>query len=457
MAGYDARMDGDELIVLEGEELAALGPLQEESVGGVHVPKKGSVIAEDGTVQIAVIRPCQSRGKRLRGLAPVYEASMLGRNASVFSGWHMWMGHISEGLREAIEEIEEKLEERGAATNRNIARDLGGRIVETWFDPDYVTAADEENGYRRGAVMAKAIPYPAAKAILECDPQGLAVSIACWPTAAREGAPSWDPKGKGMIIEGFRSQPVGSVDWVLRPGAGGGVVREAEERAVSILVSHYDAVHEAVTDLKEPLMGRLAELKADATPEQVREALAADHPELAEKLDATPPESVIVPTMSEQEIAEQAAEAEARIQFTLQEQMESFLEERRQLDELAGLAETQIDAAGLGKKMTANLKGRYAASSVVLESLEATEDKSVEEVLREAVEADITEIQELLAEAQGKPVVAGLGGETVTEGDDGEGEDKKSKPTGAFRTFVSESVGKDLSDEEFKTIVEEAI
>ena len=55
-----------------------------------------------------------------------------------------------------------------------------------------------------------------------------------------------------MVIEGFRRDPQGSVDWVLSPGAGGGVV--SEERAVSLLESIYDPAHGPggrMTDLSE--------------------------------------------------------------------------------------------------------------------------------------------------------------------------------------------------------------
>lgn len=462
-------------LVLEGEELRAEGPIIEEGAGRVHVPKKGSIFEEDGSVQVAVIRPCISRGKRIRGLAPIYEADMLGKNARVFEGWHMWMGHLTEGLAEAVDGLQEKLEE--AAANRNIARDLGGRVTETWFDPSYVGSDDDSMGYRPGAIMAKVIPYPAAKAILECDPQGLHVSIAAWPTSARKAKTSWDGNQIGMAIEGFRATPRGSVDWVLRGGAGGRLdertLKEAEAVAVSALEGYYSPPR--VTD-PDPSEETMAEIDfTNMTQEQLLENLKESNPDLHKKLTAQVAGQVETrlleanPGLSEEKVAEIVSKAvseaveetETRLTAKIEEAesgTSELLEEREGYKLLEKAAEKQIKAAGLKPKATQDLLNRYRVlpsgpTNALL--VEATDEASAEEVLREKIEADITYVQELLEEASSGPQVRGLGGtaRSTTSASGG-------KKTNEFRQFLKESASpdaEDLKDEDLKTLVQEGI
>jgi hypothetical protein len=453
--------DEIEELVLEGADLAAEGPLLEEGAGRVVVPRKGSLFDSDGRVSLAIIRPCQSRGKRLRGLAPIYEASMLGRNADVFKDWHMWMGHLPVSLAESLERLEE-------ATGRRLFSELGGRIVETWFDPEFRQLSDDDFGYRPGALMGKAIPYEASRKILEADPDGLHVSIAAWPTKAVQGAPSWDPAGKGMIIEGFRRTPRGSVDWVLRGGAGGTPVREAEQLAIHVVESLYETEKEEGSAMPE------------ITAEQARllETLQAKAPALLEafdlpKLTPAPPARVeetdrpVAFTRADAEamLAEQKAEFEAALEerdALVEEEVERRLEEREQCRVLERVATQLIERAGLPPQWTADLKRRYSVlpsgpSSALL--VEATEELDAEGVLRERVEEDIKHAVRLINEAGGVPRVRGLGGGAgVREAASGTAT-RRGKP-GAFREFIQESRprGADpLKDEDIKTMLREGV
>lgn len=461
-------MDPDEDLILEGDALRAEGPCIEEGVGRVHVPTKGKLFADDGTVQVAIIRPCVSRGKRLRGLPPIYEPSMLGRNAGVFESWHMWMGHLTEAMRESIEEMEELLRE--AALNRNIARDLGGRVLETWFDPEYRGKDDDSLGYRPGSVMGRVIPYPASRAILECDPEGLHVSIAAWPTSAKKAVASWDPKAAGMAIEGFRRTPQGSVDWVLRGGAGGRVdervLRETEALAVSALGTLYSPGR-----IKSEEQNQMDLTKI--TKEQLLETLREQNPGLAAQFAAPAPAPVVAQTpvgVSVDDVSRIVQEAVTKATtdltatFTTKlEEAESAVEERAQ--EIVGerdgfrllekAAHTQIKAAGFGEKVTEDLKSRY----MVLPSgptpallVEAAGDKSVEDVLREKVEADIVYVRGLLEEATSRPRVTGLGG-------GGGGAPAQPQGRNLIREFLQEGSGsaEPLKDEDIKTLVQEGV
>lgn len=471
-------------LVLEGEELQREGPCIEEGVGRVVVPSRGKLFADDGTVNVAVIRPCVSRGKRLQGLPPIYEPTMLGRNAGVFEDWHMWMGHMSVPLREALEELEESLEQlQEAAAGRRLFSELGGRVVKTWYDPDFRSKEDDTNGYRPGAVMGKVIPYPASKQILEADPDGLHVSIAAWPTSARSANPSWDPGIKGMAIEGFRTRPRGSVDWVLRGGAGGRPVSnqltEAEAAAVSALGSFYSLPRPAPTRRKETMSG--IDLKS-ADAKQLREQLLADNPALAEELGIKAPAPTPGP------VAESAtsgvmtvAEVEALVERKLAEQrttltqeftaklgeaesdvetaVEEALQEARLAETNEKLAHRLIKASGLPARWQEDLLRSFSVSPAGVPAALLTESEvdekgetiSAQDVLKNRVTESIQHARDLIADAGGRPRVTDLGGAAPR---------KVAAPKhSAFRDFLVES-GDDLGEkpeETIKNIVQEGI
>lgn len=423
--------DASDNFVLEGEDLQAEGPCVEEGVGRVVVPKKGKLFADDGTVEVAIIRPCVSRGRRLKGLPPIYEAEMLGRNAGVFTDWHMWMGHMSAPMRQALEELEEQLQE--AASPRRLFSELGGRVMRTWFSPDLRMAEDDTHGYRPGGVMGRVIPYPASKQILEADPDGLHVSIAAWPTSARSASPSWDPGTRGMAIEGFRSKPRGSVDWVLRGGAGGqpiGRLTEAEERAASTLGSYYSLPISRPSPGKDGMAG--IDLKT-ATAEQLREQLAADNPALAEalgiKAPPAPPAPATSGSLTQADLDRALAEQETRINASwakkLQEHdddvegaVDEALQEHRLAEANQRTARALITKSGLPERWQEDLLVRYSilpsGASRALLTEEETDDKGVtvsaQDVLKNRVAEDIQHARDLISASGGVAQVTGLGG-----------------------------------------------
>lgn len=210
-------------------EILEASPLVEESAPRVLVTRRGRVFDADGTVGIAIIRPCVSRGKRLRGLPPIYTPEMLAENAGVFAGWLMYADHLSEAAGDAppdetvSEEVLRLLEAKGRSV-----RDLGGRILSSRWDPRFRAPYDDEYGYRPGAVVGRALPQPFIREMIEADPELLHVSINAYPKGARPGAAPWDRSQRGMLVEGILTRPPGSVDWVPRGGAGGRVLREVE-------------------------------------------------------------------------------------------------------------------------------------------------------------------------------------------------------------------------------------
>jgi hypothetical protein len=218
----------------------------------------GGAVAEDGTVTLHLIRPCLGKGRGRH----VYEADMLRRHAESghFNDWPMFVDHESPEAR------------RKAGGLPRSFGDLGGRVVETWWD-DSVPA---EGAFGKGAVAAKALPVPWIQEYLRNDPKLGQVSLNTHATGVqpttRQGRPAY-------IVEGFEHE--GSVDWVTRAGAGG--------RVVQLMEAAYDEGRDeaAVRQLMEAMPDdRVAAWIRDERP-AVAEALNADHGEHEEDDDVT--------------------------------------------------------------------------------------------------------------------------------------------------------------------------
>jgi hypothetical protein len=394
-------------------------PLLEAAAPRIIVPKKGKVIQEDGTVQLAIMRPCISRGRRLRGLPPVYEAQMLARSAGVFKDWPMFQDHMPP-------EVQEAMKKRGRSVS-----ELGGRIVESWFDPDFVAEYDGDMGYWKGAVRGKAIPQEPIAAMIERDPDVLHCSINAWPTSAK---PKTVQGTKAMAIEGIRPRPIGSVDWVIRGGAGGRVLNEEERaeavaRVVTFLGEHYSSAHAMPTDKTTPDFSKMkaAELR-EYLKENAPNLLGSLREDETEETAPTGSSSISLAGLTEERLEEivgdrldaamsKVEEGLASQSDRLEERAQEIVTERegqRQLSERAGKI---IEAAvGITSKMRADLRGRYAmlpsgaAQAIQLCESEATDEKPSDKVLEEMLEADIEHMQEIVREAQGKPPVRNQGG-----------------------------------------------
>jgi hypothetical protein len=217
------------------------------------------VDADDDTVKLHVIRPGIGRGRGRH----LYEAKMLEENATKFTGWRMYVDHLSPEARKAA-----------GGLPRSI-RDLGGRIIEAKWDGD--VPADAEKGYGQGAVVATAKPTPFVRELIENDPEIIEASISATATGVKPA----DKDGQRVwVVEGI--SPRGSVDWVTEAGAGGKVVsvmesvyeeENAEEEAIFAGMTSEDlteAIAEARPEVVEALVGadKAAEEAATAAAEQ---------------------------------------------------------------------------------------------------------------------------------------------------------------------------------------------
>lgn len=239
---------------------------------------------------INLIRPTIGRGRGRH----VYSAQMLRENASNFTGWPMYIDHESAEARR-----------KAGGLPRSI-RDLGGRVLESRWNPD--VPADPEKGWGKGAVEAKVRPTKLVRTLLDDDPDLLEVSINARATGVRPvtvgkdllSRLDLDESGMGAFadIKGSKALDVagidkrrGSVDWVTEGGAGGKVValmesiyhgddEEAREELLDALPDDrfIDYVREHRPGLVESLSdsGGQEEEHMEFTEEQLREALDTD-------------------------------------------------------------------------------------------------------------------------------------------------------------------------------------
>lgn len=452
-------VDGDEDLTITEEQILSEGLLVEEPEQRIIVVEGESLFAPDGTIKVAVIRPCVSRGKRLRGLPPIYTPSMLAESAGVFGGWLMYMDHLTE-------RIVETLRKKG----RSIT-DLGGRVVESHWDTELTFSDDAEFGYRKGGVVGKVKPQPKIREMLEADPEILHVSINAYPQAVKPGTAPWNPQVKGMLVEGIRKRPPGSVDWVPRGGAGGRVLQEVEDLMVEIIghdphstVSVPEVPHNAAPGDDD------VEFK-DMTREQLVEKLRADNPDLARELNlapapqgggaaTAPAASPAAGTLTEADLDAKLAERDAQWQQRLEEasgsveeRAEELLAEREQSRVLERKAHAQIKRAGLPTAWTSDLLRRYSVlpsgptpaldvEPATVQEDDKTVELSAEQVLERRVTADLKHAAELLAEAGGgrRGRVVGLGGNAGNEGGDAGGNNGNRRARGnSFLDFLRES------------------
>lgn len=449
----DGLAEGD---VIEGSELAPVI----ESNAKLIVPKKGKLFEErDGLMvgRVAVIRPCMSRGARIRGFAPIYEASMLAENAAVFGGWPMFADHA---LAEALAE---KLQERG----RSI-RDLGGRLLKTWFDPELVFEDDDSFGYRKGGVVGDYVPQPFIREMLEADPGVIEASINAWPSRVRIGSPSWDRSKRGAMVEGIAKKPQGSVDWVPRGGAGGRPLNLSEQDrqlAISILESTYPSGAEG--NPEEPdvkTKTKLSEMSGTEIKALSRGDLAAKLKEegqddLAAAIESATddggngrgsgggngdaPAGGITQEQLTEALAEQRTEMETGFKKMLDEGTSQRLTEAQTYRTLEGVADKALaEAVGnnFPEAWAEHLRPRYSylpsgpGDGLKIAEADLSDDDgekvTPEDVVRERVKADITEVLKLMESAPGgAPRVTGFGpsGADPQGGGSGDGAGGKTK------------------------------
>jgi hypothetical protein len=405
-----------------------------------------------------VIRPCVSRGARIRNLPPIYTPSMLGEHAVVFTGWPMFIDHAPRAVREALERIgEEQIKRtvREAAVNdgltriatrlaeaggRRGVRDLGGQVLRPWYAPEYALDEDAEFGYQQGAVLAEYWATPYIREMANENSHLFHTSISAWPTAGKPATAPWNSALKGMAIEGIRRKPEGSWDFVVRGGAGGHLKAGDEEG--------FDADAEALmVSVAESVYGsRVVQVDLSKTkPSDLRKTLTEDFPQLAEELGITAEEAAPAPAggkggrsqetppvgaLSEEDVKRLIAEANSdspepltaeQVAETVEEKAAELLSEREAQRDLVTEAHSLIEnAEGLGSKWKADLKAYYAlredgptARIAQVQEAAAEGDGDELKALRENVDAAITHCRELIAEATGKPRVKNEGGDAA--------------------------------------------
>jgi hypothetical protein len=456
-----AERDDEELneAELTAEDVLTFGPVVEAAVWtpiwlqearapiaqAAGRPKFGPIFNSDGIGKAVVIRPCISRGRRIRGLAPIYTPQMLEANAGVFNGWPMFMDHVPP-------ELAEKMAKYGRSV-----KELGGQVVKGWWGRDFVHEDDAQYGYQKGAVLAEIWATPFIRQTVGENANLLHTSINAWPKSGKPGPVPWRSGMKGMVIEGIRRQPQGSLDFVVRGGAGGRLlVQEGmeDEGAWPDPAAGWAQEDVAlVVSVAESLYGspQMSDLTLPKDPKELRKWLQENDgghllPALTESdngagngngsgapaAGGTPLTEADVQQMIER--ASAGAPTVEEFEQRLEERAAEMLQERDEQRHLASIARDLIvEAEGLPDSWKRDLIARYSmlpsgpSAALIVEA--ETDDagkvtKAAEDVLKESVKADLDHSRNLMADAKGKPRVTGEGGKDAEKGD---GESKSSK------------------------------
>lgn len=357
--------------------------------------KEGGVFDAKGRVPVYVIRPGIGRGRGRH----LYEAAMLQENAQKFAGWKMYIDHLSPEARRAAGGLPRSL------------RDSGGRLTETWWDPN--VPADPVKGHEAGAVAGMSKPVPFVAELIDSDPEIVESSISASATGVhpvtRAGQRVW-------CVEGIQDR--GSLDWVTEAGAGGRVV-PIMEAAYGSEEDNEMALLESLTDdevrekFRKERPGVLAEgAEMEITKKDLQEALAADPSTLVEALQASAEAQAFFLSLTESAIDERVEEQVGTKLEEAREQgkAEATAEARReiQVTRLDAQAAKQIAECGLPESWQGDLRGRWQIEesgdpSDALSKIEDETDDSGEvtkpasQVLREALEADIQHERDRLA------------------------------------------------------------
>lgn len=221
-------------------------------------------VQDDGTVILDLIRPCVGRGRGKH----LYKADMLEANADVFTGWKMYLNHLSDAARRAL-----------GGLPRDI-RDTGGIVMESWWNPD--VPADGRFG--QGAVQGRVKPVPVVQELIRVDPRLVEASINATATNCKAGKVGGE---RVWIVEGIEQK--GSVDWVTDGGAGGRVAQIMEA-----MIEDGSAVTGVLDDLdngtilawlgehRPALLEAMKKKPAEGSAEE--EAGESDEDELAEEI-----------------------------------------------------------------------------------------------------------------------------------------------------------------------------
>jgi hypothetical protein len=372
-------------------------------------------LGPDNTVTLQVLRPCVGKGKGRH----LYEADMLAKNAHKFQGWRMYVDHLSEDARRKLGGLPRSM------------RDYGGRVIESWWDPN--VPADAAKGLGQGSVMATVRPSFQVRPFIDDDPEAVEASINARATGVR-------PVKKGneqvWAVEGIEDG--GSIDWVTEAGAGG--------RVVSLLESAY---HDGEMDLLESMTDEeFAEYVRGRRPGLI-EALSENGENVSDK-DKTGQGSAPEPSAPVEVLREALSSYEGR--EMLRSLMEADMREesdliraqatqdaRREveLERMKAEARETIREAKLPEAFEKDLLERYdIVDNVPTAALDVVDEadgdgnvvKRASVRVRESVTKDVKRQRELI-EAIDPTRVTGQGGAAADGDDDGEG-----KPAAAPKT-----------------------
>lgn len=399
-----------------------------------------TIFDEDGCVPIHIIRPGIGKGRGRH----LYEAAVLKRDAHKFTDWRMFVDHQSPEAR------------RAAGGLPRSVRDLGGRIVEAWWDP--AVPANPAKGHGPGAVVGRAKPVPFVRDLIENDPGLIEASISAQATGVH---PVKHSSGQRVwAVEGFQDR--GSVDWVTEAGAGGRVAplleasyssEEAVEMALIESMSD-DELRDYIAEVrptltvtaapeggKETITESEEDKMANLTPEALQEALSA-HPEvLIEALQGTDVLESYIDGRVATAISEEKAANDA--------ERDAVINRRLELRDLADTAKSLISESKLPEGVWQDgLHARFALTEgrtptpeldVVAElDADGAVTKTAAERLTEAVTAAIESEREKLREVA-PTRVRGQGPTTLKEGEEPKPTDKGTGEQPLWRTMLSEA------------------
>jgi DNA-binding transcriptional MerR regulator len=345
-------------------------------------------------------------------------------------------------------------------------KDLGGQVLESYYRRDFTHKDDGQYGYQKGGTLAEVWATPFIRKMVGENPNLLHTSINAWPTSGKPGVVPWRPSIKGMVIEGIRRQPQGSVDYVVRGGAGGrlllaeGLEEEGawpevgewgeQDRAfvVSLAESFYasgamagenDTSTAAVTLPAQPdefrdwvaehaphLLPALAEADGandnDADDKSKRKTKNVNKGNSSTMLGEG--ENTGLTIKDVQRLIQESQSGQPTVEEfeeRLREQTDEILRERDGQRRLSDRAIALIESAeGIPATWKADLKARYVMlpsgppAQLVISESDCQDDKgeplTEEQVLEARVVTDLDHVRDLIAEARGKPRPRGEGG-----------------------------------------------
>lgn len=461
-------LEAEEVELIEADEATSVDLRLFESV----LISEGSV-QDDGTVILDLIRPCVGKGKGRH----LYKADMLEANAGVFTGWKMYLNHLSDAARRAL-----------GGLPRDI-RDTGGIVMESWWNPD-VPASGR---FGQGAVQGRVKPVPVVQELIRVDPRLVEASINATATACKAGKSGGE---RVWIVEGIESK--GSVDWVTDGGAGGRVAQimeamiedgsavtgmmddldngtllawlaehrpelmeaikksddegdadddedDVEEQAKKLKAKNPKMSDAQATALAKSMVAKKAAVSETSqqeddlpqiTPEDLAEALASDEGKAALTSVLGP---VLVEAIKELDLGSQVVSlVEAKLdddRQVIRAEAEASADRRGDLRDLRDFAHKKIDESRLAPKLKTRMLARFTlVEGVPTTDLDVVSDedengkvvKSATEKLDEALTEAINEDMELMA-ALNPTRVRGQGVSKIVEGEESKGGDDKDK------------------------------